>query len=165
MESRDVVEVVVFKNREELGDIAIRAMKILEESGGDKLVENYAKGYLAMSKVIAKVYSFRWPAKVFVGWIFEDPRTAEEFAKVAGNVFTKVEKKWRNINGRRLPLVMVDLEEWLQITMPYSKNPLQPLDVIAFRYLRNTNKRRAFRQLAKDLSEFFEEYGGEKVVV
>jgi hypothetical protein len=27
-----------------LEDIAIRAMKILEESGGDKLVENYAKG-------------------------------------------------------------------------------------------------------------------------
>jgi len=31
MKSRDVVEVVVFKDREELEDIAIRAMKILEE--------------------------------------------------------------------------------------------------------------------------------------
>jgi hypothetical protein len=83
----------VFKDREELEDIAIRAMKILKKSGGDKLVENYAKGYLAMSKAIAKVYSFRWPVKVFVGWILDDPRTAEEFAKVSGNVFTKVEKK------------------------------------------------------------------------
>jgi hypothetical protein len=44
MKSGDVVEVVVFNDREELEDIAIRAMKILEESGGDKLVENYAKG-------------------------------------------------------------------------------------------------------------------------
>jgi hypothetical protein len=162
MKPGDVVEVVVFYDGEKLEDIAIRAMKILEESGGDKLVENYAKGYLAMSKAIAKVYSFRWPAKVFVGWIFEDPRTAEEFAKVSGNVFTKVEKKWRNINGRRLPLVMIDWEEWLQITMSYSKNPLQPLDMIAFRYLRNTRRKKAFEQLAKDLTEFFEEYGGEK---
>jgi hypothetical protein len=44
LKSRDVVEVVVFRNWEEMEDIAIRAMKILEESGGDKLVENYVKG-------------------------------------------------------------------------------------------------------------------------
>ena len=44
MKPGDAVEVVVFYDREKLEDIAIRAMKILEESGGDKLVESYVKG-------------------------------------------------------------------------------------------------------------------------
>jgi len=39
---------------------------------------------------------------------------------------------------------------------------LHPLDAIALRYLKkSTNMERVFRQLARDLAEFFKEYGGE----
>jgi hypothetical protein len=39
----------------------------------------------------------------------------KEVANIFRNVFTKVEKKWRSINGRRLPLVMISWEEWMPI--------------------------------------------------
>ncbi|MCL7404357.1 MAG: hypothetical protein LZ172_08470 [Thaumarchaeota archaeon] len=160
MKSKVVVEVAEFRDREGLEELASRAMKILEESEGDESIEYYANGWLAISKTLAKVYSFRWPAKVFVGWIFEDPKTAEEIANIFRNVFTKVEKKWRSINGRRLPLIMIDWEEWMEI-FAFTGNPLNPLDIIAFRYLRNTRMEKALKQLARDLAGFFEEYSGE----
>jgi hypothetical protein len=43
----------------------------------------------------------------------------------------------------------------------FTRNPLHPLDIIAFRYLRNTRMEKALKQLARDLAEFFEEYSGE----
>jgi hypothetical protein len=160
MKPKVVVEVAEFRDREGLEELASRAMKILEESEGDESIEYYAKGCLAMSKTLAKVYSFRWPAKVFVGWIFEDPKTAEEIANIFSNAFTKAEKKWRSINGGRLPLIMIDWEEWMQI-YTFSGNPLHPLDIIALRYLRNTRMEKALKQLTRDLAGFFEECGGE----
>ena len=124
-----------------------------------EFAESYARDALAMSKTIAKIYQFYWPPRVYIGWIFEDPKTAREVARYF-KAFFKVRKEWRRMNNRELPVVFVDFEEWITF---YSMrgNQLHPLDTISLRYLKNTNMEKASKKLARDLAEFFKEYGGE----
>jgi len=126
--------------------VAKRVTEIMEFAG------SYAREFLAMSKTVAKVYRFCWPVRVYIGWIFEDPKTAKEVSKIF-RVFFRVKKEWRKIDGRELPAVFIDFEEWVTF---YSKSHLlHPLDVIALKYLKSTSMEKAFRQLARDLAEFF----------
>ena len=72
-----------------------------------------------------------------------------------------MKKEWRKMNNRELPVVFVDFKEWITF---YSMrgNQLHPLDTIALRYLKKgTNMEKASKKLARDLAEFFKEYGGE----
>ena len=46
-----------------------------------EFAESYARDALAMSKTIAKIYQFYWSPRVYIGWIFEDPKTAREVAR------------------------------------------------------------------------------------
>ena len=121
---------------------------------------SYARSALAMSKTVAKVYQFCWPTKIYIGWISEDLKTAKETAKTF-KTFFKVKNEWRRIDNRELPVVFIDFEEWIDF---YSMrgHQLHPLDAIALRYLKkSTSMEKAFRQLARDLAEFFKECGGE----
>ena len=61
MKSSVLAEVVEFRTEEEIRELAKRAMEIME------LAESYARGALAMSKTIAKVYQFCWPSRVYIG--------------------------------------------------------------------------------------------------
>jgi len=159
MKSRVIAEVVEFRTEEEIRELAKRAMEIMEFAE-DEFAKSYARGALAMSKTVAKVYQFCWPTKVYIGWIFEDPRTAKEVARCF-RVFFKVKNEWRRIDGRELPVVFVDFEEWIDFYCIRS-HQLHPLDTIALRYLKKgTNMEKASKQLARDLAEFFKEYGGE----
>ena len=47
-----------------------------------EFTESYAREFLAISKTIAKVYRYCWPVRVYIGWIFEDPKTANEVSKI-----------------------------------------------------------------------------------
>jgi len=123
-----------------------------------EFAESYAREFLAMSKTVAKVYRFCWPIRVYVGWIFEDPKTAKEVSRIF-RVFFRVKNEWR-MNGRELPAVFIDFEEWITFYSIRS-HQLHPLDTIALRYLKNTNMEKASKQLARDLAEFFKEHGGE----
>jgi len=130
------------------------------EFAEDEFAKSYARGALAVSKTVAKIYRFYWPPRVYIGWIFEDPKTAKEVARYF-KAFFRVRKEWRRVNGRELPAVFVDFEDWITF---YSMrgNRLHPLDTIALRYLKKgTNMGRAFKKLARDLAEFFKEYDGE----
>ena len=98
--------------------------------------------------------SFIW------GWIFEDLKTAKETAKTF-KAFFRVKEDWRRIDNRELPVVFVDFEEWITFYCVRG-HQLHPLDAIALRYLKkSTNIEKAFKQLARDLAEFFKECGGE----
>ncbi len=119
---------------------------------------SYARGALAMSKTVAKVYQFCWPPIVYIGWIFEDPRTAKEVARCF-KAFFRVRNEWRRIDGRELPAVFVDFKEWIDFYCMRG-HQLHPLGTIALRYLKSTNMEKAFRQLARDLAGFFKECGG-----
>jgi len=66
-------------------------MEIMEFAE-DEFAESYARGYLAMSKTIVKIYRFCWPVRVYIGWIFEDPKTAKEVSKVF-RVFFRVKNE------------------------------------------------------------------------
>jgi|GEM_PF-671957 len=162
MKSRVIAEVVEFRiefrMEEEVRELAKRAMEIMEFAE-DEFAESYARGALAISKTVAKVYQLCQPIKVYVGWVFEDLRTADV---VAGyfKAFFRVKKEWKKINSRQLPAVFIDFEEWITFYSIRS-HPLHPLDIIALRYLKNTNMRRALKQLARDLAGFFKECGGE----
>jgi len=123
-----------------------------------EFAESYARGYLAMSKTIVKIYRFCWPVRVYIGWVFEDSKTAKEVSKVF-RVFFRVKSEWR-MNGRELPAVFIDFEEYITFYSIRS-HQLHPLDMIALRYLKNTNMKKASKQLARDLAEFLEECGGE----
>jgi len=123
-----------------------------------EFAQSYAREFLAMSKTIAKVYRFCWPVRVYIGWVFEDLKTAKEVSKVF-RVFFRVKNEWR-MNGRELPAVFIDFEEWITFYSIRS-HQLHPLDTIALRYLKNTNMEKASKQLARDLAEFFKEHGGE----
>ena len=154
MKSSVLAEVVEFRTEEEIRELAKRAMEIME------LAESYARGALAMSKTIAKVYQFYWPSRVYIGWIFEDPRTAKEVARCF-KAFFRVKNEWRRIDGRELPAVFIDFEEWIDFYC-IRGHQLHPLDSITLRYLKKgTSMEKAFRQLARDLAGFFKEYGGE----
>jgi len=59
------------------------------EFAEDEFAESYARGALAMSKTIAKIYQFYWPPRVYIGWIFEEPKTAKEASRIF-RVFFKV---------------------------------------------------------------------------
>jgi len=125
-----------------------------------EFAKSYARGALATSRTVAKIYQFHWPLRVYVGWIFEDSKTAREAARYF-KAFFRVRKEWRRVNGRELPAVFVDFEDWITF---YSMrgNQLHPLDTIALRYLKKgTNMGRAFKKLARDLAEFFKECGRE----
>jgi hypothetical protein len=87
------------------------------------------------------------------------PKTAKEVSKVF-RVFFKVKNEWRRIDGRELPAVFIDFEEYITFYSIRS-HQLHPLDMIALRYLKNTNMEKASKQLARDLAEFLEECGGE----
>jgi len=123
-----------------------------------EFAQSYAREFLAMSKTIAKVYRFCWPVRVYIGWVFEDLKTAKEVSKVF-RVFFRVKNEWR-MNGRELPAVFIDFEEWITFYSIRS-HQLHPIDTIALRYLKNTNMEKASKQLARDLAEFFKEHGGE----
>jgi len=154
VKSRVIAEVVEFRTEEELEELAKRAMEIME------FAESYARGALAMSKTVAKVYQFYWPPRVYIGWVFEDPKTAREVSKIF-RVFFKVKNEWRRIDGRELQGVFVDFEEWIDFYCMRG-HQLHPLDAIALRYLKkSTNIEKAFKQLARGLAEFFKECGGE----
>ena len=159
MKSRVIAEVVEFRTEEELKELAKRAMEIMEFAE-DEFAESYARGALAMSKTVAKVYQFCWPPRVYIGWIFEDPRTAKEVARCF-KAFFRVRNEWRRIDGRELPVVFIDFKEWIDFYCMRG-HQLHPLDDIALRYLKkSTNIEKAFRQLTRDLTELFKEYGGE----
>jgi len=136
-----------------LEEVAKRVMEIMEFAG------SYAREFLAMSKTVAKVYRFCWPIRVYIGWIFEDLKTAKEVSKVF-RVFFKVKSEWRRMNGRELSAIFIDFEEWITFYSIRS-HQLHPLDIIALRYLKNTNMEKASKQLARNLAEFFKEHGGE----
>jgi len=123
-----------------------------------EFAESYARGYLAMSKTVAKVYRFCWPVRVYIGWIFEDPKTAKEVSRIF-RVFFRVKNEWR-MNDRELPAIFIDFEEYITFYSIRS-HQLHPLDTIALRYLKNTNMEKASKQLARDLAELFKEHGGE----
>jgi len=151
-----VIAEVVEWTEEELTKKAMEIMEFAE----DEFAESYARGYLAVSKTVAKIYQFCWPPRVYIGWVFEDLKTAKEVSKVF-RVFFKVKNEWRRINNKELPAVFVDFEEWITF---YSirGHQLHPLDIIALRYLeKGTNMEKASKQLARDLAEFFKEHGGE----
>ena len=112
-----------------------------------------------MSKTIAKIYQFYWPPKVYIGWIFEDSKTAKEVSRIF-RVFFKVKNEWRRINDRELPAIFIDFEEWITFYSIRS-HQLHPLDVIAIKYLKSTNMEKASKQLARDLAGFFKEHSGE----
>ena len=63
-----------------------------------EFAESYARGYLAMSKTAAEVYQFCWPPRVYIGWIFEDLKTAKKTAKTF-KAFFRVREDWRRIDG------------------------------------------------------------------
>jgi len=72
----------------------------------------------------------------------------------------RVREEWRGMNGRELPVVFVDFEEWIDF---YSMrgHQLHPLDAIALRYLKkSTNIEEVFKKLARDLVGFFMTYDG-----
>jgi len=138
-----------------LEEVAKRVMEFAE----DEFAESYAREFLAMSKTIAKVYRFCWPVRVYIGWIFEDLKTAKEVSRIF-RVFFKVKNEWRRMNDRELPAVFIDFEEWITFYSIRS-HQLHPLDTIALRYLKNTNMEKASKQLARDLAELFKEHGGE----
>jgi len=123
-----------------------------------EFAQSYTREFLAMSKTVAKVYRFCWPIRVYIGWIFEDPKTAKEISKVF-RVFFKVKNEWR-MNGRELRAIFIDFEEWITFYSIRS-HQLHPLNTIALRYLKNTNMEKASKQLARNLAEFFKEHGGE----
>jgi len=77
-----------------------------------EFAQSYAREFLAMSKTIAKIYRFCWPIRIYIGWIFEDPKTAKEVSKIF-RVFFRVKKEWRRMNGREFPAVFVDFKEWI----------------------------------------------------
>jgi len=112
-----------------------------------------------VSKTIAKIYQFCWPTRVYIGWVFEDLKTAKETAKTF-KAFFRVKEDWRRINNRELPVVFVDFEEWIDFYC-IRGHQLHQLDIISLRYLKNTSMEKALRQLARDLAGFFKEYGGE----
>jgi len=123
-----------------------------------EFAESYARGYLAVSKTVAKIYQFYWPIRVYIGWIFEDLKTAKEVSRIF-RVFFKVKNEWR-MNDRELPAVFIDFKEYITFYSIRS-HQLHPLDTIALRYLKNTNMEKASKQLARDLAELFKEHGGE----
>ena len=124
-----------------------------------EFAESYARGYLAVSKTVAKIYQFYWPPKVYIGWVFEDSKTVKEVSRIF-RVFFKVKNEWRRMNGRELPAVFVDFKEWIDFYC-IRGHQLHPLDSIALRYLKNTSMEKASKKLARDLAEFFKECGGE----
>jgi len=129
------------------------AKKVME------FAQSYAREFLAMSKTIAKVYRFCWPIRIYIGWIFEDLKTAKEISKVF-RVFFRVKNEWR-MNDRELPAVFIDFEEYITFYSIRS-HQLHPLDMIALRYLKkSTNMEKASKQLARNLAGFFKEHGGE----
>jgi len=92
--------------------------------------------------------------------IFEDPRTAKEVARCF-KAFFRVKNEWRRIDGRELPAVFIDFEEWIDFYC-IRGHQLHPLDSITLRYLKKgTSMEKASKQLARDLVGFFKEYGGE----
>jgi len=115
--------------------------------------------FYGCSDEFAKAYQFCWPTKVYIGWVFEDLKTAKETAKTF-KAFFRVKEDWRRIDNRELPVVFVDFEEWIDFYCVRG-HQLHPLDAIALRYLKNTNMEKASKQLARDLAEFFKECGGE----
>ena len=138
-----------------LEEVAKRAMEFAE----DEFAGSYARGVLAMSKTVAKIYQFYWPPRVYIGWIFEDLKTAKEVSKIF-RVFFRVKNEWRRIDGRELPVVFIDFEEWIDFYCMRG-HQLHPLDSIALRYLkRGTSMEKALRQLARDLVGFFKTYDG-----
>jgi len=138
-----------------LEEVAKRVMEFAE----DEFAGSYAREFLAMSKTVAKVYRFCWPIRVYIGWIFEDPKTAKEVSRIF-RVFFRVKNEWRRMNGRELPAVFIDFEEYITFYSIRS-HQLHPIDIIALRYLKNTNMEKAYKQLARDLAELFKEHGGE----
>jgi len=159
VKSRVVAEVAEFRTEEELKELTKRAMEIMEFAG-DEFAESYARGYLAVSKTIVKVYQSYWPPRAYIGWIFEDPKTVKEVSKIF-RVFFKVKNEWRRIDCRELPAVFIDFEEYITFYSIRS-HQLHPLDDIALRYLKEgTNMEKASKQLARDLAGFFKEHGGE----
>jgi len=125
-----------------------------------EFAESYARGYLAMSKTIVKIYRFCWPPRVCIGGVFEDPKTAKEVSRIF-RVFFRVKNEWRRMNDRELPAVFIDFEEYITFYSIRS-HQLHPLDTIALRYLKKgTNMEKASKQLARNLAELFKEHGGE----
>jgi len=125
-----------------------------------EFTESYAREFLAISKTIAKVYRYCWPVRVYIGWIFGDPKTVKEASRIF-RVFFKVKNEWRRIDGRELPVVFIDFEEYITFYSIRS-HQLHLLDDIALRYLKEgTNMEKASKQLARDLAGFFKEHGGE----
>jgi len=156
MKSKVIAEVVEFRTEEELEELAKRAMEIMELAE-DEFAESYARGVLAMSKTIAKLYQFYWPPRVYIGWIFEDLKTTKEVSKIF-RVFFKVKNEWRRIDSRELQAVFIDFEEWIDFYCMRGRQ-LHPLDAIALRYLKkSTNIEEVFKKLARDLVGFFKTY-------
>ena len=66
VKSRVIAEIVEFRTEEELRELAKRVIEIIEFAE-DEFAESYARGALAMSKTVAKVYQFYWPPRVYIG--------------------------------------------------------------------------------------------------
>ncbi|MEM2613116.1 MAG: hypothetical protein QXO15_02680 [Nitrososphaerota archaeon] len=139
------------RDPEALMELADEAIWIMEDSQ-DEVVEEFARGQLAMSYVICKYWLFFMPPYVEVEYVFEAQKYADEFAEKVGR-FMDVEKATRTIDDREYPSVRLD---WLRLNTLREtlKAPMHPLDIIAENFVKEKNPRRALKQLMRDLLLF-----------
>lgn len=148
---RLLLEVSLLRDPEALMELADEAMKIMEHCH-DEIVEEMARGQLAMSYVVYKFWLFFMPPHVEVEYVFEVQRYADEFAEEVGKLI-EVERTTRNIGGKEYPSVRLDWSRWHTLRKSFNA-PADPLDLIAENFTREKNPRKALKQLMRDLLLF-----------
>ncbi len=148
MKSRYVAEVFEKYSADSFKDIVKEAFDILEKVE-DENVKEYAQAMLDISKMLLKVWRFYWPPRVEVELVFEDPRPAERVLEVLRRVLGRASKKYRKIDDRVYPAVVVDWRDWRKHVI--TSETASIIDIIVDKYLEQKSKKKAYRELAEDL--------------
>jgi len=147
-----IVEISCRRDPEFLKELAVEAMRVLEDPEADDFVKAAARGQLAMSAVVYKFWRFFMPPEVEVEFVFENQRRADEFAEKVGK-FVDARRATRIIDGRAYPSVRVDWRQWHALKVMFG-GPIDPADLVAENFLREKSPRKALERLMQDMLLF-----------
>ena len=157
-----IAELSCKRDPEILKELAQEAMRILEDPESDDFVKAAARGQLAMSAVVYKLWRFFMPPDVEIEFVFEHQHYADEFAEKVGK-FVDARRATRIIDGKAYPSVRVSWRQWHAMKIVLGGS-IEPPDVIAEDFTQQRNPRRALDRIMRDILLFSTITGTEPVI-
>ena len=151
--SKILFEIVRTRSSEELAEVAVNAVKLLEESEkvGDGAMKAYALGMLLMSRSPRKLWRFSWPAKVEVEWHFDNLMAAKRVCEVYRSIGIDASVVWRNFDGDVVPAVVANWKKIHEFKRMFNV-PSDVMDLVAERFIKQKSLKEAMREVARDLT-------------